>query len=109
MATPQLLTFFKAFTTDAHGRIPLTGIVDVKEYRQVDLEIVQQPGAVANITVGVSMGKLSGSTLSQRVGTFALGPATIRTFNVVGPEVAVTLTGGPPNTVVNIQAWLFLH
>jgi len=34
---------------------------------------------------------------------------TIHTFNVIGPEASVVITGGPANTVVNIQAWLFLH
>jgi hypothetical protein len=111
VATPQLLTFFKTFTTDAHGQIFLTGIVDIKEHRQADLEILQFPGAVPNISVSVTMGKISGSTLAQQVGSFALSStaAAIHTFNVVGPEMSVVLTGGPANTAVNIQAWLFVH
>lgn len=56
------------------------------------------------------MGKLGGSTLGQAIATFPLATAAkINTFNVVGPEVSVILEGGPPNTAVNIQAWLFLH
>ena len=110
MATPQLLTFFKPFTTDAHGTIFLSGIVDIKDYRQADLEIIQFPGNVPNLTVNVQMGKISGTTLAQTVGTFPLGTvAVIHTFNVVAPEMAVIVGGGPANTVVNIQAWLFLH
>jgi hypothetical protein len=60
--------------------------------------------------VNVMMGKISGATLSSTVGSFALGTSTtIHTFNVIGPEASVVLTGGPANTVVNLQAWLFLH
>jgi len=104
------LTFFDTITTDAQGQIFLTGIVDITAYEQADLEIIQFPGNVPNITVDISMGKISGSTLAQSVGSFALdSPAVIHTFNVVGPEMSVVLTGGPANTAVNLQAWLFLH
>lgn len=110
MATPQLLTFFQSFTTNAQGAIFLTGIVDISTYQQVNLEIIQFPGNVPNLTVDVTMGKLSGSTLGQVISAFALSTsAVIHTFNVVGPELSVTLVGGPANTVVNIQAWVFLH
>jgi hypothetical protein len=110
LATPQLLTFFQTFTTDQFGQIFLTGILDIKPYTKVDLEIIQFPSNVPNMTVQVFMGKLSGSTLGSVVGSFALGTqGTIRAFNVVGPEASVVILGGPPNTAVNIQAWLFLQ
>ncbi len=102
-------TYFKAFTTDAHGQIQVTGILDIKDYQLAHLEIIQHPGAVPNLTVEVHMGKISGSTLAQVVGSFPLGAAAIHTFNVVGPEMAVWVRGGPPNTAVQLQAWLFLH
>ncbi|HEX2046127.1 MAG TPA: hypothetical protein VHF27_00075 [Acidimicrobiales bacterium] len=104
------MTFFEPSTTDAHGQIFLTGIVDIAEYRQVDLEMIQFPGDVPNLTVNVNMGKLSGSTLAQTVGTFLLGTdAVIHTFSVVGPEMTVVIVGGPPSTVIDVQAWVFLH
>jgi hypothetical protein len=47
--------------------------------------------------------------LAETVGQFPLGTAgLIHTFDVVGPEFSVVLTGGPPKTKVPIQAWLFL-
>jgi len=56
------------------------------------------------------MGKISGVTLSETVGQFPLGTtAAIHTFNVVGPEFNLAITGGPPNTDVPIQAWVFLN
>ena len=110
LTNPTLLTYFQPFTTDQFGNIFLTGIVDVSTNKEADLEIIQFPGNVPNMRVSVNMGKISGSTLAATVGSFALGTAaTIHTFNVIGPEASVILTGGPPNTVVNIQAWLFLH
>jgi hypothetical protein len=102
-------TYFQAFTTDAQGQIQITGILDIKDYQRAHLEIIQHPGSVPNLTVEVHMGKISGSTLSQVVASFPLGAATIHTLNVVGPEITVWVLGGPPNTAVQIQAWLFLH
>jgi hypothetical protein len=110
LANPTLLTYFQSFTTSQFGQIFLTGIIDVSANKEADLEITQFPSNVPNMTVSMNMGKLSGSTLGATVGSFPLssGP-TIHTFNVIGPEASVIITGGPANTVVNIQAWLFLH
>ena len=107
---PTAPHILQSFTTDQLGQIFLSGILDIRDYKEVDLEILQFPGNVPNITVSVHMGKISGSTLSATVGSFALNSATvIHKFPVVGPEVSVVLTGGPPNTSVGINAWLFLH
>jgi hypothetical protein len=109
MATPKLLTYFQTFKTDPLGQIFVTGIVDVKDYNKVNVEIIQWPHAAVTMTVSCDMGKLSGTTLAQVVGQFPLGTAgTIHTFNVVGPEFSVILTGGPASTDVPIQAWVFL-
>lgn len=110
MATPKLLTYFQTFKTDPLGQIFITGIVDVKDYNKVNVEIIQWPHAAVAMTVSCDMGKLSGTTLAQVVGQFPLGTAgTIHTFNVVGPEFSVILTGGPASTDVPIQAWVFLN
>jgi hypothetical protein len=105
----RIENYFQTFTTDAHGQIQLTGILDIKDFQLVHLEIIQHPGSVPNLTCEVVMGKISGTTLAQSVGSFPLGPATIHTFKVVGPEMAVWVRGGPPNTAVQLQAWVFLH
>jgi hypothetical protein len=110
MATPKLTTYFETFTTDTLGQIFMTGILDVSKYSQVNLEIIQWPHAAVNMTVSCDMGKLSGTTLAQVVDQFPLGTeGLIHTFNVVGPEFSVVLTGGTPTTDVPIQAWLFLR
>ena len=110
MAAPELKTYFQTFKTDHLGQIFMTGILNVEVYSKVNLEIIQWPHAPVAMTVICDMGKLSGSTLAQTIGQFPLGTAgTIHTFNVVGPEFSIVLTGGPPNTDVPIQAWVFLN
>lgn len=105
-----MTTYFQTFTTDAEGQISLTGIVSIGDFEQVNLEITQYPKVAVTMNVVCSMGKISGPALSHIVGQFALGTAsTIHTFDVVGPEFSVVLTGGPPNVDVPIQGWLFLR
>ena len=110
MAAPKLITYFQTFKTDALGQIFMSGILDVSTYNQVNVEIIQWPHAAVSMAVSCDMGKLSGSTLAQVVGQFPLGTdGIIHTFNVVGPEFSVVLTGGTATTNVPIQAWLFLR
>jgi hypothetical protein len=110
MAAPELKTYFETFTTDQLGQIFMTGILNVEAFSKVNLEIIQFPSAAVNMTVGCDMGKITGETLAQTVGQFPLGTAAqIHTFDVIGPEFSVVLTGGPPNTAVPIQAWVFLR
>lgn len=110
MAAPKLTTYFKTFTTDPLGQIFMTGIVNVAPFNTVNVEIIQWPHVPVTMTVSCDMGKITGSTLAETVGQFPLGTAgLIHTFDVIGPEFSVVLTGGPPKTKVPIQAWLFLH
>ena len=110
MATPQLKDYFQTIKTDKLGQIFLTGPLNVQDFSKINLEIIQWPHAAVTMTVTCSMGKISGSTLAQNMGQFPLGTAgQIHSFDVIGPEFSVVLTGGPPNTDVPIQAWVFLH
>jgi hypothetical protein len=112
MTTPVLKTYKKKFTSDAHGRVRLTGAgaLDIKEFSQADLEIVNFPNPLPNLMVSVYMGKISGWTLAQVVETFPLsGSTVIHTYPVIGPEMTVWVLGAPPNTDVEIQAWVLLH
>lgn len=107
----NLHTYFQTFKTDQLGQIFLTGILDVQAFQKVSVEIVRGPGAPPQVMeVSSSMGKLSGTTLGQVVEQFPLATVPkIHTFDVVGPEFSLVVTGGPPNTNVPIQAWVFLH
>jgi hypothetical protein len=110
MATPQLKTYFKKVTSDQFGQIQLTGILNIKPFDKVNLEIINFPNPIPNLTVAVHMGKISGSTLSQEIEHFALGgPTLIHSYDVIGPDLAVWVLGAPPNSDVDIQAWVFLH
>jgi hypothetical protein len=107
---PELKTYFKTFKTDHLGQIFLTGILDVKEFNKVSVEIIQWPHTAVQMTVQCMIGKITGTTLAQLVAQFPLGTtAQIHAFDVIGPEFSVVLTGAPPNTDVPIQAWVFLH
>jgi hypothetical protein len=110
MATPQLKTFFKKFRTDHLGQIQLTGILNIRPFDFVNLEILNYPNPMPNLTCAVQMGKLSGTTLGQEIEAFSLsGPTLIHTYDVIGPELAVWVLGAAPQTDVDIQAWVFLH
>jgi len=107
---PQLSTYFGTFKTDHLGQILMSGILNIEAFSKVDMEVIQWPQAPVNMTVLCNMGKISGQTLAQNVAHFPLGTAAqIHTFDVVGPEFIVVLTGGPPDTDVPLQAWVFLH
>ena len=107
---PELKTYFKTFKTDHLGQIFLTDILDVKDFDKVSVEIIQWPHMQVQMTVQCMMGKITGTTLAQLLGQFPLGTtAQIHAYDVIGPEFSVVLTGGPPNTDVPIQAWVFLH
>ncbi|HEX7962711.1 MAG TPA: hypothetical protein VF493_22570 [Terriglobales bacterium] len=109
-AEPVLKTYFQTLKTDHLGQIFLTGILDVSHFNKVSVEIIQWPHTAVQMNVLCQMGKISGSTLAQTVAQFPLGTtAQIHPFDVVGPDFSVVLTGGPPNTDVPIQAWVFLH
>jgi hypothetical protein len=110
MAAPVLHSYFQTFKTDNLGQIFLTGILDVKHFNSINVEIIQWPHAAVSMTVSCDIGKITGQTLAQAVAQFPLGTAgQIHTFDVIGPEFSVVLTGGPANTDVPIQAWVFLH
>jgi len=108
MAAPLLNTYFTTFTTDSHGQVFLSGILDVKAYATVNIEITQSTTSVPNLQVLVLMGKLSGTTVGQEIGRFPPS-AQIHSFPVVGPELNVIVVGGPPNTVVAMEGWIFIH
>ncbi len=110
MANPVLNTWFQTCQTDAQGQIFLTGPLNVEAYSSINLEIVPGANAPMGITVSCTIGKISGNTLAQTVAQFPLASTEeIHSFNVIGPEFSVVLTGGPANQGVPIQAWIFLH
>jgi hypothetical protein len=112
MTNPELKTCFKEFKTSPQGWFSVTEITDVKNFSRINVEIIQDNHTpqVRNLTVRVHMGKISGTTLSQVIDSWPLdSPAKIRSYQVTGPEINITVEGGPANTTVGIQAWVFLQ
>jgi hypothetical protein len=110
LTAPQFLTYSQTFTTDQFGTIFLTGPLDISAYKEVDMAIAQFPTNVPNLRAVVQMGEIVPITLSSPAGVFAITTdGTNHVFNVTAPQANVLITGGPPNTAVAIQAWVFLH
>jgi hypothetical protein len=105
--------FFQTYTTDNLGQIFLTGNLNVEPYRKVNFMLITESGI--NMTVNCEMGTYSGGggggTLALSVAQFALEflQPVIHSFDVIGPEFRIVLTGGPPNTDVALQGWLLLQ
>lgn len=77
-------------------------IVDVRGYRKVSIQI----GATSAKRFVLSLGKLQGATLGQ---AFARArDNNIHTFGLVGPEMALWLVEGTPNTRESVQLWVYL-
>jgi hypothetical protein len=111
MADPRVMTFDKPFTTDSFGQIELTSPVNVRDYSTVNLCIVQLPETGVSINVTSQMGLFTAAPiLADTVDFFKLSAnSVVHTYDVIGPEFAIFLTQGPPDTSVPIQAWIFLH
>ena len=82
---------------------PTGGILDIREFRRVSIHI----GSTNASSFWVSMGKISGATLSQGY-TQPLDGNT-HTFEIVGPELALWLLGGAPNSQEQVQLWVYLR
>ena len=96
---------------DQYGHISLTGIVNIKEFSNVDFQIESTPMVSdPNVRATVTMGKLSGWTLPVQVDQFSIKDwRQIRSYKVIGPELLITIDNVPAGTGINIHAWAFLH
>jgi|SRR5215210_8210548 len=78
------------------------GNIDVSEFRRVNVQI----GTTIATSFSLFMGKIAGSTLSVERNRPL--DYDIHTFDVVGPEIALWLRGGPPSSSESVQLWVFL-
>jgi hypothetical protein len=81
---------------------PQGPIIKINEFRRVSVRI----GSTKATAFIISMGKLAGPTLAQLFQQAI--DDTIHTREIVGPEMALVLTGGPPNTKEDVQLWVYL-
>jgi hypothetical protein len=77
-------------------------IIDIKGFRKICLQIAPVPG----LKFEVAVGKISGNTLCSRVGN-GIADRNIHSFDVVGPEMALTLWS-TPKTTAKVQLWVYL-
>jgi hypothetical protein len=79
-------------------------VVPVSGYRHVCIEV-----ANTSITTSFSlyMGKISGSTLSERIADHQPANARINCYQIRGPEIALWLHG-TPSASDSVQLWMFL-
>ena len=61
MATPKLMTYHQVYTPSQSGHVELTGVVDIKDFSNVDFQIATSTKVSSNVLVYVTMGKLSGA------------------------------------------------
>ncbi len=91
--------------TGAFIDIPLDGagakILDVRNYRKVSVLIGPTKAAKGIITIG----KISGSTLSVQYDIPIDGK--VHSFDVVGPEINLGLTGSTSSPKESVQAWIY--
>jgi hypothetical protein len=100
--TPASITFSQS----GKAWVPLdpqtSNIISTTGYRKVNIRI----GTTSATSIMVNMGKISGPTLSQMF-TQTMSQK-IHTYDVVGPEMVLWLTGGPPNKTEKVQLWVYL-
>jgi hypothetical protein len=109
-SSKQLKTYYQSFTTDTLGQVFLTGPISTRGFSKISVMMTQWPPANLSLSTTYFIGKISGQTLAESLGTFPLANSDIiHTFDVIGPEFSVVLTGGPANATVPIQGWVYLH
>ena len=95
-----------AFNQFGEARIPIDpavgNIIKINTFRKVSILV----GTTHATSMSVIIGKNAGVTLAQAF-TSPID-LKIHTFDVIGPEFAVVLKGGPPNTSEHVQVWVYL-
>jgi hypothetical protein len=116
MATPKLMTYKQVYTPNQSGHIDLTGVVDIKDFSNVDFQIATATTVSPNVLVYVNMGKLSGAggwTLAVQVDHYPLKDwRQIRSYKVMAPEFSISIDNVFPASIgigIDIEAWVFLH
>jgi len=76
--------------------------IKVSGYRKVNVRI----GSTQATELRVVLGKIDGTTLSTEH-RLPIDQQT-HTFDITGPELGVSLSGGPANTTESVQCWVYL-
>jgi len=79
-------------------------IFSINGYRKLCVEVAS---TTKTKSYSLSMGKLSGPTLGQRIADHQLADAKIHCYDVMGPEAALWLNG-TPNSTDKVKLWVYL-
>ncbi len=97
-----------AVTFNASGQAqikvsPAGAVINVTGFRRVSVQV----GSTHATNLRIQIGKISGTTLSSYLYN---GPANqqIRTYEIVGPELVLVLSGAPANSTDHVQLWVYL-
>ncbi len=78
-------------------------IIDLSGFRQASIQV----GTTKATSCQLYMGKGSGATLAHAYDVPLDG--SIHTFEVVGPQMWVWLSGGPKSSQEKVQVWVYLR
>ncbi|HKC80843.1 MAG TPA: hypothetical protein VKB91_06575 [Gemmatimonadaceae bacterium] len=100
--TPVAVTF----GSNGQAQIKLTptaAVISVTGYRRVSVIV----GSTHATNLRIQMGKIAGATLSTSLYN---GPVNqqVHTYEVIGPELVLVLTGAPANSTDHVQVWVYL-
>ncbi len=99
---PATVTYNQSGQAQVHLDPQAGAIISTAGYHKVFVRV----GTTKAHYIMINMGKISGPTLSQM---FTRPKSqNILTFDVVGPEMVLWLTGGPPNQADTVQLWVLL-
>jgi len=84
---------------------PPNSMVRVDGFRHICVEVLGTPKTTS---FDLTMGKLSGATLGERIAENQVADAKIHCYNISGPEVGLVLRG-TPNTTDKVQLWMYLR
>lgn len=111
LATTKFYNFVDApvtvvFGSNGQAQIKLTptaAVISVAGYRRVSVLV----GSTHATNLRIQMGKIAGTTLSTYLYN---GPVNqqVRTYEVIGPEMVLVLTGAPANSTDHVQVWVYL-
>jgi hypothetical protein len=111
LATTKFYNFVDTPVTVTYGAqgqaqvklAPAGAVINVTGYRRVSVIV----GSSHATNLRFMAGKISNSTLATYLYN---GPSDLKrhTFEVVGPEFVIVLTGAPPNSTDHVQVWVYL-
>jgi hypothetical protein len=101
--TPALIQYTQFGEASVQLDPQAGSIIDVSQFRQVSFLI----GSTSASSSRLFLGKISNRTLANSF-TRPINHQ-VHTFDIIGPEMALDLQGGPPSSSEQVQLWVYLR